>query len=192
MTDPIVVGIDPSSRKLAAVATQGNNILKTSTYDLPEKRPYETCSMAFYWIHVLVHDLRGIDPWAPEPRATNRVYVFMEAPVLAPKAGAGSLIPQAQVSGVILAACGSQDVPAELVYIQDWKKLIVGNGNASKAEVALWCRKHWRILYRLVNGDQDLIDAGAINRYGARMVARLERMNPPVKRIRKASNGTGA
>jgi hypothetical protein len=197
MSDSIIIGIDPSSRKLAAVISQGSTLLDVRKTDLPEKRPAETCYLAYKFVYDLVYEMQGVDPWNNDVMPNCEVLVCVEAPLSAgARGGVRALIPQAEVAGAILAACGVRGVTVELVPQQSWKKVVVGNGNASKAEIRRWAMKYWRKLWLASLADQDILDAGGINRYGAKMVERMEALNAQpgqqratrAKSIRRATN----
>lgn len=173
---PIVIGIDPSSSKIAVVVVKGGRPVTHHVLGLPPKQPAETCTLASKFINDLIVSLQypeGIWDEVPDPLP---VHVFLEAPVYAPKAGPGSLIPQAQVSGAILAACGLRGVPVELVDNAVWKKDVIGSGSASKIEIARWVRMHCRSIYLAAQADQDVCDAACIALHGSHFVHRLKRL----------------
>lgn len=156
----VIIGIDPSSRRLAAVA----NVLGETAYcvhirELPPKLPAETCLLAYAWIRRLCHQYseQGYEVWC-----------YLEAPVSAgAKGGVKALLPQAQVSGALLAgALSVRSAHIELVYIQTWKKQVITKGNATKTEIKQWASQYWRALYDDYSSDQDVLDAAGINRFG--------------------------
>lgn len=160
MRPTVIIGIDPSSRKLAAVA----NVLGETSFDvhikeLPPKLPAETCLLAYVWMRRICYHYSS---------EGYQVKCYLEAPISAgAKGGVKALIPQAQVSGALLA--GAKSIRAshiELVSIQTWKKIVVGAGNATKPQIRQWAQQYWGALYKDYSDDQDVLDAAGINRYG--------------------------
>lgn len=154
----IVVGIDPSSHKMAAVITRQDNLLGFESVRLPEDKGL-ACKRAYEWVGFLIEEYAGVDP----------IHVYMEAPIMG-VGGPGSTIPQAQVGGAVMAAWNMQDISVSLINNQSWKRQICGKGNIRKDQVAGAMMTVWPELVHSVGGDQDLIDAGAINMYGRRAV----------------------
>lgn len=155
-----VVGIDPSSRKLAAVVTWSDSAgFAVELRDLPPKMPVETCLLAYVWVRRLIKEQRD---------KGYRVHVFIEAPISAvAKGGVRALIPQAQVSGALMAGAASLvGTRTELVPLTAWKKEVVGKGNATKPQIKEWAGVYWRRLYDKWHHDQDVLDAAGINRFG--------------------------
>lgn len=170
----LIMGIDPSSRKLAIIVTDTANppnVLEKHVILMPPKKEDVTCGIVLRRFHPLLsaYQKMGYDV---------RVFIEKEVSVHG-KGGAGAVIPQAEVMGVVLAVCYNLGVPVMKVENKTWKMSIVGNGNASKPQIAAWCSEYWKNAYDLANGDQDLIDASGINRYGKKLY--------PRKRIRRSS-----
>jgi Holliday junction resolvasome RuvABC endonuclease subunit len=91
--------------------------------------------------------------------------VFVEAPLVG-RGGVSSTLPQAYVSGALQGALWSRGANVSLVNVSRWKKVVIGKGNATKANVAEAVRLRWPDLYRRTKGDADCIDAVAIALYG--------------------------
>ena len=149
MKDILVLGIDPSSKKLAVVYSVlgKENEVKFKTKKLPQEKP-EACSIAYEWLKGFIEDIRGDIP-------TKDIYVFIELPVLG-RGGAGSTIPQAQINGAILAGAfstGANVVPVNNVRV---KKEVIGKGNANKDAIKAWLSVAWSGLYKFIHEDQDL------------------------------------
>lgn len=150
-----VLGIDPSSKKLAFCLTEveHDNILTLTTISLPAGALQATGAAyrgAFSFFQENKHGLR----------------VYMEAPVVG--RSIGPTIIQSQVGGAVMAAAENVGVPLYLVNNMTWKKRVIGKGNAKKEEVAEKLREIWLEAYAASSGDQDLIDACAVNRFGVR------------------------
>lgn len=148
-----VLGIDPSSKKLAFCITPVNHdrIFTLSTISLPEGALQATGAAYREAFSFFQRNGKGL-------------HVYMEAPVVG--RSVGPTIIQAQVGGAVMAAAANAGVPLHLVNNMTWKKRVLGKGNASKPEVAELLRGIWPEAYAASSGDQDLIDACAINRYG--------------------------
>lgn len=159
-----VIGIDPSSRKLAAVVSVVGKEPQATVYTkpLPQDKPV-ACLQAFEWVRNLV-EIQEDD-----------VYVFIELPVLG-RGGPGSTIPQAQINGALLA--GAQMADAEVVPVNNSrvKKEVVGRGNANKDDIRDWVSKAWPVLYERIGGDQDLCDSAMIYVYGKQVVERRNKI----------------
>lgn len=169
MRVPTIVGVDPSSNKLSAVITQGDLNPELHRIKLPRDK-VRACRVAYEWVITLV-----------EPFPLPGVYVFLEMPVLG-RGGAGSTIPQAQVNGAMLAAGSMAGVQVVTVNNKRWKKQVVGNGAASKEDVAAWCALCWPPVFEGAKGDQDLLDAAAINRFGRHVVELRDRIGERIAR----------
>lgn len=154
-----VIGVDPSSRKLAAVvsAIGYEDAVYTRVKTLPQDKP-TSCLMAFEWMRALV-----------EEQSSTDVYVFIELPVLG-RGGPGSTIPQAQVNGALLAGGQRAGADVNLVNNARVKKEVVGRGNATKDDIRDWVRQDWPSLYADIESDQDLCDSAMIYVYGKKVV----------------------
>lgn len=160
-----VVGVDPSSRLVASIiATEvnGSIITQRNAVRMPPKMPARTCQLAYMGMRRL---LRGL------AEETDTIDVFIEAPTYIPRAGANSLIPQAQVNGALLAAASSvpQVRTIENVPPARWKKAVIKKGTAGKPQIKEWCAKHWRDAYDLASGEQDFYDAAGICFFGMKV-----------------------
>lgn len=150
-----IVGIDPSSRKIAIVEFLPDGTLDSwATAQAPTKMKdrTEVCHLLFQ---------EAVELLRPDSA------VFIESPVVG-RGGVRSTLVQAEIQGVLRVAaveCGITRVYS--VNNQTWKKDVVGNGNASKDDVHDW----WVARYSDF-GDQDLIDAGCIALYGVGVLSR--------------------
>lgn len=109
--------------------------------------------------------------------------VYLEAPVLG-RGGAWPTISQAQVGGAIMAACVEYRCFLEMVNNQNWKKTVCGHGNLNKTEISKAMFKVWPEAWEAAEGDQDLVDASAIARYGRIRTDLVRRLTIKVKRRR--------
>ena len=151
----MIFGIDPAAKSLA-ISAWGSGI--TATYKITTKKDDR-------WRQIL--ELQSqlnpiIDLWNPDA-------IFIEEPVVAGAGNIRSTILIAETVGMVL-SCG---LPTYLVPVSSWKKKTVGNGNATKQEVAEWIEKELPEYAALCKRDQDLLDAGAIGEYGRQVMEAL-------------------
>lgn len=162
-----VIGIDPSSRKLAAVfSVIGNEPhVEYTTEKLPQDKP-TACLEAYEWVHRLVK---------AQAARSDTVYVAIELPVFG-RGGPGSTIPQAQINGALLA--GAQAAGGHVLMVNNAraKKETVGKGNASKDDIRQWVKVAWPSLYSEIKDDQDLCDSVMIYVYATKTVALRDRI----------------
>lgn len=152
-----LIGVDPSSKKLAAVITLSDQSMPEIWSRSLADNISRKCFWAHRWIKMLVTSYvkRGYE-----------VVFFIEDPVVG-RGGAHSTIVQARVNGAALSGAvmgGAKEI--HTANNARWKKIVVGKGSASKPDIKKWCRIEWPVLFRLANGDQDLCDAAGINAYG--------------------------
>jgi Holliday junction resolvasome RuvABC endonuclease subunit len=171
-----VIGIDPSSKKLALCIT----------YPGSEKYP------EFHSIRLPEGILQATGAAFEEAflcfRKHPEAAVYMEEPVVG--RNVRSTIVQAQVGGAVMAAADRAGLPYfELVNNSHWKKEVLGKGNAKKEEISELLEKIWPEAYNLAQKDQDLIDASCINRYGVR---RQKMMQAVMSRRNRATQEDGS
>ena len=170
MSLPVVIGIDPSSKKLAAVAAFGTpdrprlvdwtaRRLTTGNWDT------SVTALAMEW----AWDIIGVARSAGDP------VVYLEEPVVG-RGGVRSTVVQAFTSGALQGALAYECVPVHLVNVGTWKREVVGNGHASKTDVGRLVRDDWPAAAAAVGSDQDLLDAAAICLYGLKVQARAGRI----------------
>lgn len=172
-----VIGIDPSSKKLAFCITYpgSEKYPELHAKRLPEGILQAT-GAAFEEALLLFRNF---------PDAA----VYMEEPVVG-GGGVRSTIVQAQAGGAVMAAADRAGVPHfELVNNSHWKKEVLGKGNAKKPDIAEWLEKNWPEAYTFAEKDQDLIDASCINRYG---VQRQKLIRAVMSRRNRATQEDGS
>lgn len=160
----LVIGIDPSSKHIALVARQPvTKTLAVAKYDLREKKnsPYkpEVAAEAKYAIEAFLDSVSRM----AAPRAGK--LVFLEDPLVG-RGGVRATMVQSFVSGVIQAVFVQAGFDVKLVNVKTWKRVVCGNGNATKEQVARVIGTKWPKAHRSAAGDQDIIDAAAICLYG--------------------------
>ena len=82
------------------------------------------------------------------------------------KCGPRATIVQAFASGAIQGALFDVGVEVSLANVSSWKKRVVGNGRASKEDIANFVGLRWPTFFSQAEGSQDLADAICIARYG--------------------------
>lgn len=146
-----VIGIDPSSKKLAFCITgKRYRIVDMHKKSLPEG-VLQATGAAFEEAFLFFQSNQG-------------ARVYMESPVVG--RSAHSTIVQAQVGGAVLAAACKAGLDVVMANVSSWKSQVVGNGHASKDQVKDWLEENLPSVYIRTEGDQDLIDAAAITLYG--------------------------
>lgn len=177
----VVVGVDPSSAKLAAtIGTPGSEPhIQQRKCSLSRDKP-KACRQAHEWIAALVQE-QGEDA---------DVYVFLELPVMG-RGGPGSTIPQARINGAVTA--GAEIAGATVVDVNNahCKKDVVGRGNATKDDIAAWCREAWPHAYKMCAKDQDLIDSVMIWYYGRGVIQMRKRLEAKRRRNNRAAISSG-
>lgn len=157
------IAIDPSSVRLAYVVTwpHGEEFILC---ELPKDK-IEACGHAYRYTKDVLYRFSSL---------RSPPTVFCERQVGSPRGGYNALIPQAHVSGAIMAATSTTATPAPFVPVQvgAWKKAVIGVGSAGKDLVAdrikiLW-PSAWEAAqqYPKTKGRQDIIDAAAMNIWG--------------------------
>ena len=172
MAEQIIIGIDPSSVKIALVVTYGSDTSRVDAniYKLRKEQDFALrCGFAYKTVSRELKRLAARHPDA-------ELFAFIEEPVVG-RGGAYSTISQSKVHGAIIAACYCSGVVVKTSGVNNAtaKKQIVGAGNASKTDIRRWAKVYWGNLEEQIvkfnKGDQqDIADAGMINRYGWKVV----------------------
>lgn len=167
-TKTTVLGVDPSTKKIAIAGTQTRLQREPEFWSIRlPVHPIIRCGTAFGEFGALLYDLTQRDGEPPR--------VYLEAPILA-RGGPHATIVQAQVGGAIMAACVEYRAPLVMVNNSSWKKQVLGNGNLDKTKIAAELRRVWPEAWELADGNQDLIDAAAINKYGRNHTELIRRL----------------
>jgi Holliday junction resolvasome RuvABC endonuclease subunit len=177
-----VGGIDPNSHKIAIVETRKIDRVKPFIHVvLLTGEIEERSSQAFDYICDFCISVKERDGSYPR--------LFLEAPIQG-RGGPGSTIPQAFISGAIMAGAVQGGSQIALINNQTWKKRVIGNGNVNKLDVSEWVEDHWPLLFEktpvienLSQGhelqgrpDQDILDAGCLSKFGWKHVSMVERL----------------
>lgn len=164
-----IVGVDPSSKKVAATITFDETRMEMRYLEFSHDI-IEACSEAYDWAFALGGELGPLS------------FTAIEQPVVG-RGGVYSTLRQTKVEGALLAGLKNAGMDTIEVNNQTWKKQVVGNGNAGKPLIALWVKEYWPNAFEYADGDQDLLDSAAINRYAFEVVQRRTYiMNKPTAR----------
>lgn len=173
MSMTVVIGIDPSSKKLAFVITKNGRSPRVVTRSLPDPSDHATKAD---WAER--HTRRVASPYV---KKGYRVVVFLEEPVVG-RGGAYTTIIQATVGGGILVGAKRAGVKEiHRVNNQRWKKSVVGNGGVDKAKIKQHVAKVWPVVYEMSKGpkgaaDSDVCDAACINLHGQKVLKMEDRI----------------
>lgn len=159
-----IIGIDPSSKKVAATITVDEKQLFMDVCQLPEAIE-DACHQAFIYTQNLVTRYGG----------KNEVVVFVEEPVLG-RGGAWTTIRQSQIRGCIIGGARSMGSAVYGVNNQRWKKEVLGAGNIRKDQIPIYVKELWPNAFEMAGKDGDLIDSACINRYGSHVLNLRERI----------------
>lgn len=162
--DHVIVGVDQSSKKLAVTiltpVDSGYDIEYMGAYSASKKAgPVDRLLQLSAFLDNLL-------------RNRNIELLLCESPLIG-RGGAKSTILQAQVVGALYLTAKHRRVSSvDAVHPSTWKSQIVGNGKASKDDVAAWVRRERAEAHRLANGDQDMLDSYCIAEYAADVYTR--------------------
>jgi len=188
MVGAVVIGIDPASKRLAFVARgvaapghgDSNEYLAYKAVKLSKKSGPEACANG---AKVTRHFIEAV--WAKWPECkprhhdkedrTNRddklpVVAYVESPVVG-RGGVRSTMAQAFTSGAVQATLHEAGIEVRMANVSHWKKVVVGMGNAVKADVHAMIARRWPHFSERAGTDDDLNDAAAIALYGMDEVA---------------------
>lgn len=156
----MIIGIDPSSLTIAvAVSTAAGKVRFTAKDDLRKRGSAWDPQKAIEVLRVvdtMLCDTIGLG---------DEDAVYLEAPVMG-----RSVLPtivQSYVSGIIQAVVSSAGSRIILVNNKQWKKTVVGNGNAKKEQTIEALRERQPGIERLCRDDDDLYDAAGLAMFGA-------------------------
>lgn len=161
-----VIGIDPSSKKVAATITYDEQRLEMRTLEFSHDIVL-ACTEAYNWAFDLGMELG------------DECFAAIEEPVVG-RGGVYSTLRQTKVHGALVAGLVNSGVETIAINNKAWKKEIIGNGNVGKPLIKIWVKDYWPNAYVMAEDDQDLLDSAVINRYASEIV---ERRKTIAKRI---------
>lgn len=142
-----VVGIDIGIRHFA-IAKFDDSGITTHYHEVSKSTRYQELTQLKNLFQEHIHKQDTV--WIEEP----------------PIAGSRNLrigLQLAQTAGALMA---SSPAPAYFVAVSQWKKAVVGKGNASKDEVNDFVALHFPEYYKKSHKNQNIIDATCIGLYG--------------------------
>lgn len=96
---------------------------------------------------------------------------YIEEPVVAGVRNLRVSLQIAQVAGALMSTGSGRLVP-----VTQWKKEVVGKGNANKMYVAKWFKDNHPKLHAKIEGQQDLVDASCIHLYAVKIDSTKDRI----------------
>lgn len=157
----LVVGIDPSAKKIAFVAWSDLPAISyAQAYTLYEKRQTRQTIAS---IAEAVTATKDFIAWADRvaPRGKVRRLACVENPLVG-RGGVTTTMKQAYVGGVIRAHLHLADFEVSDINVSTWKKSLTGRGDAKKPDVMRVVRTAWPKIGGLIGDDGDLADAAGI------------------------------
>lgn len=156
------VGFDLSTKRIAAVAfDQETSNAMTWLYEINGPRDtFEpgVLDRAYMAAAEVMSDLAKIGT------KRNGAVPFIEAPLHGK--GQKTTIVQSMVSGVVQLAMVQSGHRPQMVNVSTWKKTVIGNGNATKDDIASFIKQRWRPIFDEAAGNQDILDAAGVCLYG--------------------------
>ena len=169
----IVAGFDLSSRKMAVVwsSVEDDEDLIINWHETHwstsavSGRPYaQRC----------LNMKNAVEEWLSMVGPDQEISSFIESPFIHPKRPSGAMS-TIMTSGAAQATLKSAGSDVRLVEVAKWKKSIVGNGNASKAQIAAHLINEIGVTDGLTD-DQDLTDAACVFLWGIKTLESEGRM----------------
>lgn len=158
MDDCVHLGIDPASTRIALVAFFDEHEPIFAENKKLGSSGAVACSAARQETLAFVEKCRSHWPGV-------LVAATIESPIVG-RGGPRATIVQAFTSGAIQGALFDVGVEVSLANVSSWKKQVVGNGRASKEDIANFVGLRWPAFFSQAEGSQDLADAICIARYG--------------------------
>lgn len=149
-------GLDLGTRRLAvACAANGRFWVQKLPGSGKKTVPIEE---AGFLLGQWLSDLYAVFP------ADTEAQFWAERPFVGrPHGNVRTAIGQALTAGGVIAQAPGQ---VHLLEQAEWKRAVVGRGNASKADVAAWLAGAHPALSEAADGDQDVADAFCLSLYG--------------------------
>lgn len=158
---PLIVGIDPSARKIAIVATHTtlrvSHVKSYVLYKSSERQTAESMGLA-------VEAMQEFILWVESVETRGERFAWVEDPVVGRSVTATTK--QCFISGIIRGHLALAGFSVYGANVSSWKKSVIGNGNADKAAVLAHVQRAWPKIVPRIGIDGDLADAAAINLYG--------------------------
>lgn len=163
----LILGIDPSSRKIAIAATNLGLPVQTlrayNLYRTTEKQTPESLARALDYMEETVEELAG--------SFQGERYAWVEDPLVG-RGGPVATMKQSLVQGIVRGVLARSGFTVYGVNVSTWKKAVAGSGRADKDDVRRAVRAAWPKVSVLIGNDSDLADAAAICIYGQGVLSR--------------------
>lgn len=150
-----IVGIDPDTKAITGVALGGGKEPNIWRIEAKGRRAEDRIEKLFTSLRLTFFPDKPVD------------WVYIELPMLAQwkgKTNPKALRDQSMVIGMIRYWLWSNNQPHSMVDHGTWKKGVLGNGHASKEEIADYAQ---RVLHIPADQPQDAFDAACIAAWGA-------------------------
>lgn len=173
MGSPLVVGVDPSAKKIAVV---GHSTLTNTSFAraFPLYAKGQTRQTPESMLRAL-EAMEGLIDSTSTMGSERLAYV--ETPLVG-RGGTTATIKQAYIGGIIRAMLVRGGFQVYDVNVSTWKKDVVGKGSAEKPDVQRVVRIKWPKVEPLAGGDGDLWDAAGICLYGQEVQRRRAALPP--------------
>ena len=147
----IIIGVDLGGRKAAVAVYADGQLVKVDAHATEPvfSRPNQLASVAL---------------WVAQ-QTMNADQIFIEEPIIG--RGVRASIQVIQMGGAVLSELIGRSV--HMIPVGNWKKTILGKGDASKEHVKAWLESAHPEYAILCQGDQDRIDAICIGLYGVHL-----------------------
>lgn len=160
-----LIGIDLGVRKIALALFVENELAITHAYEAIEELPrdMQLLELGHYALDLaLLHDVDSV--WIEDVLVgNNRKYSLALA----------------ETKGAVMSGLSHLRPLCDIrtVNVKEWKREIVGNGNAGKDMVSNYIHATHPGYAALCDGDQDRIDATCVGLYGLRITARASHLH---------------
>jgi Holliday junction resolvasome RuvABC endonuclease subunit len=173
-----VLGIDPSSKKLACVQ------FTSAGFERCEIMLAKTKSAKFTHMNTAVA-IRDFGAWIRKFSDPDNTLLCLEAPVLGGHMGIQSWLPQIRVSGAVAGVAAGYGITECIdVAPSSWKKTVVGHGHATKPQIMQYVMQAWpqhftaMTTFGNLGPTEDLCDAFCIALYGCVQLVGESILNP--------------
>jgi Holliday junction resolvasome RuvABC endonuclease subunit len=158
----IIGGVDLGARKVAISIFENGYLVDVEHFEVPKgsSRARELRTLAYWtFTHLIMCDA-----------------VWVEEPVIG--RGVRASLQIAHTAGAVMSQLATVD-GAEIYVVpnKEWKKTIVGNGNASKEDISSWLQRKYASYSSRCEANQDRVDATCIGLYGVAVHERAGRMD---------------
>lgn len=170
MPERIIIGADLSTKKLAFVGGILDGPFRMEATKISSYIEIADATDKFI--------LDTISFFGSDWDSQSGILAVIEEPI-AGRGGVRPAILQGYTSGVVQLTFQHRGADLLMISSSKWKKEVTGKGNADKEYVKKWLEENDQKLYGGTAGDQDLIDASCIYRYGLVLQSRRRSLEGP-------------